>query len=119
MRALTGDGVYASDVEKIHLRRTRSGLLGLFGPEGPSEIRLTMRNGEVHRYDAGDPAHAEDQLDEMARSVRGAQARRLAKLDGQHDEREKYRVSAPFRKCLWMAGVKMSSSSMASSSNLH
>ena len=25
----------------------------------------------------------------------------------------------PFRKCLWMAGVKMSSSSMASSSNLH
>ena len=28
-------------------------------------------------------------------------------------------VPSPFRKCLWMAGVKMSSSSMASSSNLH
>ena len=28
-------------------------------------------------------------------------------------------VPAPFRKCVWMAGVKMSSSSMASSSNLH
>ena len=31
----------------------------------------------------------------------------------------KHHVPPPFRKCLWMAGVKMSSSSMASSSDLH
>ena len=33
--------------------------------------------------------------------------------------RTQCRMPPPFRKCLWMAGVKMSSSSMASSLNLH